>query len=120
MDCVFCKIISGEFSSYKIYEDNDIFVFLDINPMEPGHTLIIPKEHTLDLITINNDILIKILNSAKDMGKLLMEKMNADGFTLIQNNGISQEVKHYHLHVIPKYKKKRKMDIEEVYKILTN
>lgn len=120
MDCVFCKIISGEFSSYKIYEDDNILCFLDINPMEPGHTLIIPKEHTLDLMTIDSQILLKILNKSKDVGKMLVEKMGAEGFTLIQNNGIVQEVKHYHLHVIPKYKKKLKMDIDEVYKKITN
>ena len=120
MDCVFCKIVSGEFSSYKIYEDNDIFVFLDINPTEPGHTLVVPKEHTLDLMTIDNDILIKILDKSRDIGNLLMNKLNADGFTLIQNNGIVQDVKHYHLHVIPKYKNKKKMDIEDVYKKMTS
>lgn len=120
MDCIFCKIISGEFSSYKIYEDDDIFSFLDVNPMAPGHALIIPKEHTLDLSTINNEVLVKILDKSRDIGKMLLEKMGADGFTLIQNNGIAQEVKHYHLHVIPKYKKKLKMDIEEVHKKITN
>ena len=120
MDCVFCKIISGEFSSYKIYEDNNILVFLDINPLEPGHTLIIPKKHTLDLESIDNDVLMEILIKSRDIGKLLMEKMGAEGFTLIQNNGIVQEVKHYHLHVVPKYKKKLKMSIEDVHKKLTS
>ena len=120
MNCVFCKIVSGDFSSYKVYEDNDIFVFLDINPLEPGHTLIVPKEHTLDLMSINNDTLIKILNKSKDVGNLLVDKLNADGFTLIQNNGIAQDVKHFHLHVIPKYKKKTKLSIEEVFNKLTS
>ena len=115
MNCIFCKIIIGEIPSYKIYEDNDILAFLDINPVQPGHTLIIPKNHTLDVTTIDNDLLMKIFDKAKDIAQILNDKMNADGFTLVQNNGIAQEVKHFHLHVIPKYNKKVTMTIEDVY-----
>ena len=120
MDCIFCKIICGDVPSYKIYEDNDILAFLDINPVEPGHTLIIPKVHTLDLNSIDNDVLSKILNKAKDISTMLMDKLEADGFTLVQNNGIVQEVKHFHLHIIPKYDKKVEMKIEDVYNKLSN
>lgn len=115
MDCIFCKIISGSIPSYKIYEDEDILVFLDVNPVEPGHTLIIPKKHTLDLMSIDNVVLSKILNKAKDIATVLMDKLGADGFTLVQNNGIAQEVKHFHLHVIPKYNSKIEIKIEDVY-----
>ena len=119
MNCIFCKIIIGEIPSYKIYEDNDILAFLDINPVLPGHTLIIPKKHTLDVTTIDNDLLMKIFDKAKDIAQILNDKMNADGFTLVQNNGIAQEVKHFHLHVIPKYNKKVTMTIEDVYNRIT-
>ena len=119
MNCIFCKIIIGEIPSYKIYEDNDILAFLDINPVQPGHTLIIPKKHTLDVTTIDNDLLMKIFDKAKDIAQILNDKMNADGFTLVQNNGIAQEVKHFHLHVIPKYNKKVTMTIEDVYNRIT-
>lgn len=119
MNCIFCKIIIGEIPSYKIYEDNDILAFLDINPVQPGHTLIIPKNHTLDVTTIDNDLLMKIFDKAKDIAQILNDKMNADGFTLVQNNGIAQEVKHFHLHVIPKYNKKVTMTIEDVYNKIT-
>lgn len=120
MDCIFCKIISNQIPSYKIYEDNDILVLLDINPVEPGHTLIIPKSHILDLQEIDTKTLTKILNKAKEIATLLTDKLDANGYTLIQNNGICQEIKHYHLHIIPKYNKKKKMDIEEVYKKIMN
>ncbi len=119
MDCIFCKIVAGEIPSYKIYEDNDILVFLDINPVSVGHTLIIPKQHTLDMTTIDNDLLIKIIDKSRDIAKILEEKLNANGFTLIQNNGIAQEVKHFHLHLIPKYNTKKKMDIKEIYNLMT-
>ena len=115
MHCIFCKIINKNISSYKIYEDDDIFAFLDINPVNSGHTLIIPKKHILDLMEIDNSVLSKIMDKSRDIAKLLTTKLNADGFTLVQNNGIVQEVKHFHLHVIPKYKNEVKMNIEEVY-----
>ena len=119
MECIFCKIINGEIPSYKVYEDESLFVFLDINPNSPGHCLIVPKEHTLDLLSIDNNTLLKIFEKSKDIAKLLVDKLNADGFTLIQNNGCAQDVKHFHLHVIPKYKKTKKIDIKTVYDILT-
>jgi len=116
MDCTFCKIVNKDIPSYKIYEDEVILAFLDINPNSVGHTLIIPKKHTLDLETISNEDLTKIITKAKDIAKLLQTKLGCDGYTLVQNNGFVQEVKHYHLHIIPKYKKKIEMPLEEVYK----
>ena len=120
MDCVFCKIINGDIPCYKIYEDDKILAFLDINPVSCGHTLIIPKEHTLNLLSIDSDILSNIIDKSKDIAKLLTDKLDANGFTLVQNNGIVQEVKHFHLHVIPKYNKKITMNIEDVYKKIMN
>lgn len=120
MDCIFCKIINNEIPLYKIYEDDEILAFLDINPVSPGHTLIIPKKHTLDVTTIDNDILIKILDKSRDIANILIKKMNATGFTLTQNNGSVQEVKHFHLHVMPKYTRKKSLTLDEVHKIMTN
>lgn len=119
MDCVFCKIINGDIPSYKVYEDNDILAFLDINPNAPGHTLIIPKNHTLDINTIDNETLEKIIKIAKQLSKKYEEKLNIDGFSLCQNNGISQEVKHFHMHLIPRYKNKLNLTVEEVYEKIT-
>ena len=120
MDCIFCKIIKGEIPSYKIYEDDKVMAFLDINPYAPGHTLIIPKEHTLDITTIQSDTLSHIMDKAKDIAKLVTEKLDAPGFTLIQNNGFVQEVKHFHLHVIPKYMDNKEIDVKEVYEKITH
>lgn len=117
MDCIFCKIIKGEFTSLTIYEDEVVKVFLDINPQENGHTLIIPKKHYQDLDDIDLTTLNHIYEVAKKIKKLLEEKLNIDGVTLIQNNGLSQEVKHYHLHLIPNYKEKQELiNVEEIYK----
>lgn len=119
MNCIFCKIISGDIPSYKLYEDDKIIVFLDINPYTPGHTLIIPKEHTLDINTIPEETLNHIMKYSKEIAKKVTKALKADGFTLVQNNGFVQEVKHFHLHMIPKYSKNFEMPLEEVYKKIT-
>ena len=118
-NCVFCNIGLHLIPSNIIYEDDDILAFLDVNPATYGHTLIIPKDHTLDFNTIDRDTMIYILDKAKDIAKLVVDRLHADGFTLIQNNGNVQEVKHFHLHIIPKYNNEEKLDIEEVYKKIT-
>ena len=121
MDCVFCKIIDGSIPSYTIYEDDIVKCFLDINPDTNGHTLIIPKKHFKDIDDMDNETLSHIFNVAKDIKKLLEEKLNIDGLTFIQNNGDVQEVKHYHLHLKPYYNKKRELKkVEEIYKILNS
>lgn len=119
MDCVFCKIIDGNIPSYKLYEDDDILAFLDINPVSPGHTLIIPKKHVLDVMEIDNVLLTKIVDKARDIAKLIDSKLKISGFTLVQNNGSVQEVKHFHLHIIPKYNDKMELETQEVFDILT-
>ena len=126
MDCIFCKIVEGKIPSLKIYEDDVILAFLDINPDSNGHTLIIPKKHYKDINDIDEKTLCHIYSKAKDIMKLLEEKLNADGFSLLQNNGSVQEVKHYHLHIKPYYSNKPSIklvkdsflieDANEVYK----
>ena len=97
MNCLFCKIVNGDIPSYKIYEDDKVLAFLDINPDSIGHTLIIPKEHYLDIDTIPNELFPHIIEVTRNLKKLLYDKLNCDGLTLIQNNGDIQEVKHFHL-----------------------
>ena len=116
MDCIFCKIINGEIPCYKVYEDDKVLCFLDINPVSNGHTLVIPKEHTLDITTIDSDTFIHVYNVAKKIAKVYEEKLGIKGYMLLQNNGKPQEVKHYHLHIIPVYEENEKIiDVKEVY-----
>lgn len=103
-ECLFCKIISGEIPSYTIYEDNDIKVFLDINPSTNGDCLIIPKKHFENIKDIDVETLKKIDIVSKKIYDLLKEKLHCDGLTFVQNNGFGQEIKHYHLHATPRYK----------------
>ncbi|MBQ7790028.1 MAG: HIT domain-containing protein [Bacilli bacterium] len=103
MDCIFCKIIKGDIPSYTIYENDYVKCFLDVNPISNGHTLIIPKTHFKDINDIDEKYLLEINKAAKIVVKLLDEKLSPNGYKLQQNNGNLQEVKHYHLHVVPSY-----------------
>ena len=103
MDCIFCKIVYGEIPSYTIYENEAVKAFLDIQPISEGHALIIPKKHYSNLYEMDEEILKKIEKASQEVGKLLKEKLNCQGITRIQNNEYGQEVKHYHMHIIPRY-----------------
>ncbi len=119
MDCIFCKIVNGEIPSYTIYEDEIVKVFLDVNPQNLGHMLIVPKIHTLDLNTIDINVITHVMVIAKQMKQLVEDKLHADGVTLLQNNGIAQDVKHFHLHIIPKYSVvQANLPVNEVFQIL--
>ena len=111
MDCIFCKIASGEMPSYKVYEDDIVYAFLDANPDSDGHTLIIPKKHFTDLDDIDLETLNHINKTAKKIKKELEEKLGCIGLSLLQNNGSVQEVKHYHLHLKPYYKGLKTMEL---------
>ena len=118
MDCLFCKIINGDIPSYKIYEDDIVLCFLDINPDSTGHTLLIPKKHYQDLYDIDDNTLSHILIVSRKVCTLLKEKLQCDGVTFVQNNGQIQEVKHFHLHLKPYYKNNKIKKASEIYELL--
>ena len=103
MDCLFCKIISGEIPSNTIYDGDLVKAFLDISPKSNGHLLVVPKKHYTNIEHIDLETLKHINIVAKNVYVVLKEKLNCEGLTLVQNNGLGQEVKHYHLHLIPRY-----------------
>ena len=126
MDCIFCKIMNNEIPSYTIYEDEIVKVFLDVNPISNGHSLVIPKKHFTDINDIDLDTLTHIQKTVKDLFIKYKEKLNCDGITLCQNNQYGQEVKHYHLHIIPRYENDgiefknniERLDPKEIYEKL--
>lgn len=103
-DCIFCKIIRGEIPSYKIYEDDFVFAFLDVNPLAKGHTLIIPKEHKKDIFEIED--LDKIVSVAKIIANKMKESLNCEGVNIYHASGeaAGQTVFHFHMHLIPRRK----------------
>jgi len=102
--CVFCKIINNEIPCYKIYEDEKVLAFLDIKPVNPGHTLVIPKTHYQNLEEVTADDLAVLAIAVKKVGKLLKEKLNVAGYNVINNNDpvSGQIVPHLHFHIIPR------------------
>lgn len=103
-DCIFCKIIKGEIPSKTIYEDDLIKIIMNINPATNGHLLVIPKEHLVNINDIKEEIVTHSFKIIRDkMYPLLKERLNCEGLTLAQNNELGQEIKHYHIHLIPRY-----------------
>ena len=117
-DCLFCKIINKEISSNVVYEDETFTVFIDKFPDSPGHMLIVPKSHVKDALEIDDITFGKLNNVIKNMINLVTEKLKCDGVSICQNNGSCQEIKHYHVHIIPKYLKKVELSNEKIYKKL--
>ena len=105
-DCIFCKIAAGEIPSRKIYEDKDLIAIMDLNPTSKGHSLIIPKEHCTNIYDIDEDIVAKVMKTAKKLATKMTVALNCDGFNLLQNNGetAGQTMFHFHMHLIPRYK----------------
>jgi len=119
MNCIFCKIANNEAEAKKLYENEKIVVFMDLNPNTNGHMLVVPKKHITDFTEMDNDTVTAINDATKKMHKLIMNKLNPDGIKLVVNYGELQVVKHYHLHLIPFYKEKQSIkNVEEIYNIL--
>lgn len=118
MNCLFCKINNNEIPSYTIYEDEIIRVMLDINPDTNGHCLIIPKKHIINIEDMDEQTLNHIMKIYKKMYYHLKEKLKFDGLSIVQNNGSVQDIKHFHLHLVPKYHKNENKTLEEIYELL--
>jgi histidine triad (HIT) family protein len=105
MDCLFCKIAKGEIPSVKIFENENVFAFLDINPLTEGHCLVIPKQHYTDIFEIEEDVLKEIIAVAKDIAENAKRNLGATGVQLMNASGkdAEQSVFHFHLHVVPRY-----------------
>lgn len=105
MDCLFCKIIDGEIPSTKIYEDDTVLAFLDINPVNIGHTLVTPKEHYPNLYETSDETLAHMMIVVKKLSIAIKSSLGADGVNIEMNNDpvAGQIIFHTHLHIIPRY-----------------
>lgn len=102
--CIFCSIVSGERTADKVYEDENVIAFLDIRPVNPGHTLVIPKVHFESIYSTPDDVLSYLLPAAKKIALAIKKGLGADGVNIIMNNdpAAGQIIEHTHLHVIPR------------------
>ncbi|MBI4272647.1 HIT family protein [Candidatus Uhrbacteria bacterium] len=105
-DCIFCKIISGEMPSYKVYEDEHTCAFLDIHPVNKGHALIISKKHYADFLEADGDTLARLSLVAQKVARAVKESLDADGCNVTTNVGTAagQVIFHVHWHIIPRFK----------------
>ena len=104
-DCVFCKIISGELPSNKIYENSEVLVFLDISPINLGHSLVVPKKHFDNIYETPAEILAHMITAAKIGSMAIKSKMKAEGINVTMNNDsvAGQIIFHSHMHIIPRF-----------------
>ena len=104
-NCVFCAIAAGEIPSFKVYEDDLVLAYLDINPFTKGHTLVIPKAHSANLLETDEATLAAVIARVRKVAAHLKAALPCDGFNILQNNGAAagQTVMHLHFHIVPRY-----------------
>ena len=103
-DCIFCKIVAGDIPAARIYEDDHVLAFVDINPLADGHTLIIPKKHYVTMDQMPEDEAAALARCLPRLARAIQSSVNAEGLNILQNNGgvAGQVVMHLHVHLIPR------------------
>jgi histidine triad (HIT) family protein len=105
MDCIFCDIINGKSEAEIIYEDENIISFLDIRPVNYGHTLVVPKKHYDNFLSLTSTELNRLINGLQTISRAVQKTVKADGFNIVVNSGkaAGQTVFHFHFHIIPRF-----------------
>jgi histidine triad (HIT) family protein len=105
MDCLFCRIVAKEIPAEVVYEDNDVLALLDIEPKAPGHTMVIPKEHSVDLENLTDAAIGPLFMAVKKVAGMVLKGVKSDGLTIGINQGEAggQAVDHLHIHIIPRF-----------------
>ena len=105
-DCIFCKIVRGELPSYKVYEDDKTIAFLDIHPVNAGHTLVVPKAHATNIFDILKEDWVAVAETVRVLSIAIEKGVGADGINIAINNRehAGQVVDHPHVHIIPRFK----------------
>lgn len=102
--CIFCKIVAGDIPCHRLYEDEHVLAFLDVNPLSPGHTLVIPKGHWVTLDQVDDEAAAAIGRLLPRLARAVISATGATAYNVLQNNGRAahQAVGHVHFHIIPK------------------
>jgi len=105
-DCLFCKIVAGDLPAQVVAEDELTVAFMDINPATRGHLLVVPREHSRDLLEVAPEDLAATAVAAQRLAKRVSQRLGADGVNLLNSCGQAawQTVFHFHIHVIPRYR----------------
>jgi histidine triad (HIT) family protein len=126
MNCIFCEIVQGKKDGHFIYEDENYVAFLDIYPIDTGHSLVMPREHFEKITDMTAEKVGELFSKIPKIAKAVIEATKADAFSVAQNNGraAKQIVPHVHIHIIPRYESretiwtKREIPKENELKIL--
>lgn len=112
--CIFCSIVNKEIPCQKVYEDENVLAFLDINPTAVGHTLVIPKTHYESFLDCPKEVRDQVFEVANKIANKMMETLGCDGINLLSNmkEAAGQSVHHFHVHLIPRYENKDAVVIE--------
>lgn len=104
-ECIFCKILKGEIPSSKVYENDKVYAFLDIGPVNKGHSLVIPKEHHVNVDDIPEELFKDMAAAVKKVSIAVKKAVGADGISLGMSNGeyAGQVVMHAHIHIMPRF-----------------
>lgn len=106
MNCIFCNIIKGKEKAEIIFEDNSTISFLDIRPLNFGHTLVIPKTHYENFYDVKPEDLNSVIKTTQYLTNAILKSLAPDGINIISNNGSAagQTIYHFHFHIIPRFK----------------
>lgn len=102
--CIFCKIIESEIPSTKVYEDDLVVAFMDVNPLTDGHCLVVTKEHGETLFDIGSQSQQAVLPAVNKVARAIEKTLECDGFTMGINHKIGQGAPHFHFHIVPRWK----------------
>lgn len=103
MSCLGCDLANAKLPVHTVYEDELVRCFLDIDPFNEGHTLILPKRHVKELTELTHEETLAVMDAAKLISEKLNTCLKADGITINQNGGKFSDLTHFHMHVIPRY-----------------
>ena len=112
-DCIFCKIVAGKAKSWKVYENERVFAFLDVNPVNEYHTLVVPKKHYENIFDVPENELKEVIAVIKEIATLFNSQLGIRNLQIINSSGseAQQDVFHFHFHMVPR-KKGDNQDIE--------
>ncbi len=108
-NCIFCKIVNRQAPASVVYEDSQILAFMDIRPVSEGHTLVIPKQHYVDIFDTPQDLLAAVHKVTKPLATAIKTVTHADGISVVQQNGkaAGQDIFHLHVHIIPRFEDRK-------------
>ena len=120
--CIFCKIVRKQAQASIIYEDETVMAFLDIRPLNLRHTLVIPKKHYVDIFDTPDNVLSDVHTLSKKISYAVKKASNADGISIIHQNGkaAGQDIFHLHVHVVPRFEGQKMPGFSELQEVERN